>query len=96
VTSKGAIVAMSRCLARELGGDGICVNTLAPGLTTSEKVLSNPDWQGAVAEGIVASRAIKREQKPDDLIGTLIYLASTDSDFLTGQVVVVDGGSVTH
>ena len=96
VTSKGAVVAMARCLARELGNDNICVNTLAPGLTLSANVSANPDWQGSVAEGIVASRSIKRDQVPDDLTGTLIYLASGESDFVTGQVIVVDGGSVTH
>lgn len=96
VTSKGAVVAMTRCLARELGNDNICVNTLAPGLTLSASVSVNPDWQGAIAAGIVASRSIKRDQVPDDLTGTLIYLASADSDFVTGQVIVVDGGSVTH
>lgn len=96
VSSKGAIVAMSRCLARELGDDGICVNTLAPGLTLSANVLANPAWQGGVAAAIVASRAIKREQVPEDLCGTLVYLASSDSDFVTGQVILVDGGSVTH
>ncbi|QIM53170.1 SDR family oxidoreductase [Hydrogenophaga crocea] len=96
VTSKGAVVAMSRCLARELGKDNVCVNTLAPGLTLSANVSANPDWQGAIAAGIVASRSIQREQVPDDLTGTLIYLASADSDFVTGQVIVVDGGSVTH
>lgn len=96
VTSKGAVVAMARCLARELGNDNICVNTLAPGLTLSANVSANPDWQGAIAAGIVASRSIKRDQLPDDLSGTLVYLASGESDFVTGQVIVVDGGSVTH
>lgn len=96
VTSKGAIVAMSRCLARELGDDGIRVNTLAPGLTMSENVLANPAWKGVVAQNNVASRAIKREATPEDLLGTLIYLCSADSDFVTGQVIVIDGGSVMH
>lgn len=96
VTSKGAVVAMTRCLARELGNDHICVNTLAPGLTLSANVAANPDWQGSIAAGIVSSRSIKRDQVPDDLTGTLIYLASAESDFVTGQVIVVDGGSVTH
>lgn len=96
VSSKGAIVAMTRCLARELGNDNICVNTLAPGLTVSANVSANPDWQGAVGAGIIASRAFKRDQLPEDLTGTLVYLASADSDFVTGQVLVVDGGSVTH
>jgi NAD(P)-dependent dehydrogenase (short-subunit alcohol dehydrogenase family) len=96
VTSKGAIVAMSRSLARELGDDGIRVNTLAPGLTMSENVISNPAWQGGSTASTVASRAIKREAVPQDMSGTLIYLCSADSDFVTGQVLVVDGGAVMH
>lgn len=96
VSSKGAVVAMTRCLARELGNDNICVNTLAPGLTLSANVMANPDWGGDIGSGIVASRALKREQLPEDLSGTLVYLASSASDFVTGQVILVDGGSVTH
>jgi NAD(P)-dependent dehydrogenase (short-subunit alcohol dehydrogenase family) len=96
VTSKGAVLAMTRSMARELGDDGICVNTLAPGLILSEGVTQNAGWTGAVGESTVASRALKREGVPADLLGTLIYLASADSDFVTGQAVVVDGGSVMH
>jgi NAD(P)-dependent dehydrogenase (short-subunit alcohol dehydrogenase family) len=96
VSSKGAIVAMSRSLARELGDDGVRVNTLAPGLVNSENVLANPDFSGAAAQGTVNSRAIRRESTPEDLCGTLVYLCSADSDFVTGQVLVVDGGSVMH
>ncbi|TAL76893.1 MAG: 3-oxoacyl-ACP reductase FabG [Burkholderiaceae bacterium] len=96
VTSKGAIVAMSRSLARELGNDGIRVNTLAPGLVMSENVLKNPDWSAATSQKTVNTRAIKRDSTPQDLRGTLIYLCSTDSDFVTGQVLVVDGGAVMH
>jgi NAD(P)-dependent dehydrogenase (short-subunit alcohol dehydrogenase family) len=96
VTSKGAIVAMSRSLARELGDDGIRVNTLAPGLVMSENVLANPAWSDAAVQNTVASRAIKRESTPEDMCGTLIYLCSADSDFVTGQVLVVDGGAVMH
>lgn len=96
VTSKGAVLAMTRSLARELGDDGIRVNTMAPGLTMSENVKGNPAWQGAVSANNVASRALKRESTPEDLVGTLLYLASDASAFVTGQVVVVDGGSVMH
>ena len=96
VTSKGAVVAMTRALARELGDAGIRVNTLAPGLTASENTVANPAWQGVVAANNIASRAIKREVTPEDLCGTLVYLVSAESDFVTGQVVVVDGGSVMH
>lgn len=96
VTSKGAVVALTRAVARELGDDGILVNTLAPGLIMSEGVRNNPAWTGANVSGNVASRAIKREALPEDLVGTAIYLSSADSDFVTGQVLVVDGGSVMH
>ena len=94
VTSKGAIVALTRCLARELGPHNINVNAIAPGLTMSEGVLANPDMVGAPAEATKSSRAFKREQTPDDLTGTLIYLCSQDSDFVTGHTLVCDGGSV--
>lgn len=96
VSSKGAVVAMTRSMARELGDYGIRVNTLAPGLTASENTLSNPAWQGAVSANNIASRAIKREVTPEDLCGSLVYLVSQASDFVTGQVIVVDGGSVMH
>jgi NAD(P)-dependent dehydrogenase (short-subunit alcohol dehydrogenase family) len=94
VTSKGAIVAMSRSLARELGDDGIRVNTLAPGLVMSENVKNN--WAPGQVQGTVNSRAIKRELTPEDMCGTLVYLCSPESDFVTGQVLVVDGGAVMH
>jgi NAD(P)-dependent dehydrogenase (short-subunit alcohol dehydrogenase family) len=92
VTSKGAVVAMTRCLANELGKDGIRVNTLAPGLTLSENVRAN--WSESYIRANAASRALKTEATPEDLLGTLIYLCSQDSDFMTGQVLVVDGGAV--
>jgi NAD(P)-dependent dehydrogenase (short-subunit alcohol dehydrogenase family) len=96
VTSKGAIIAMTRALARELGEHGICVNTLAPGLVLSEQVLANKEMRDALTAPVLASRAIKRDQHSEDLIGPLLFLTSDDCAFMTGQAVVVDGGSVTH
>ena len=96
VTSKGAVVALTRAVARELGADGIRVNCIAPGLTLSDNVKSNPAWVSSLISGNTASRAIAREMVPEDLLGTLIYLCSSDSDFMTGQTIVADGGSVMH
>ena len=95
VTSKGAVLAMTRSMSREVGGYGICVNSLAPGLTMSEGVLRNEDsLEGRDAN--MHSRAFKRYQEPDDLTGAMLFLVSSDSDFMTGQCMVVDGGSVNH
>ena len=96
VTSKGAVLAMTRCLAREVGDDNICVNTLAPGLVMSENVLAQPNFDDAAVDANTATRALKRRQFPDDLVGAMLFLASSDSDFMTGQCMVVDGGSVNH
>jgi NAD(P)-dependent dehydrogenase (short-subunit alcohol dehydrogenase family) len=96
VTSKGAIVAMTRVMARELGADNICVNALAPGLTTSEGVINNPSYTDESLAANASSRALKRLQQPDDLVGAIVFLASHDSDFMTGQTMLVDGGSAMH
>ena len=95
VSSKGAIVAMTRSLAREVGDDGISVNAIAPGLTMSEKVLEDDQWT-TLQSGNVGSRAFKRDEVPEDLIGALLFFSSSDSDFVTGQTLVVDGGSAMH
>jgi NAD(P)-dependent dehydrogenase (short-subunit alcohol dehydrogenase family) len=95
LASKGAVVAMTRGMARELGSDGIRCNAIAPGLTMTEGIRSRND-AGAFMAATAATRAIRREQTPDDLVGALIFLASPDSDFMTGQTLVVDGGSVMH
>ena len=94
ITSKGALTAMTRALSRELGRSGICVNSLAPGLTLSSSILENDDHLEQTRQRVVASRAITRDAYPEDLIGALIFLASSDSDFVTGQTLAVDGGSV--
>lgn len=96
VTSKGAIVAMTRALARELGEHGIAVNTLAPGFTMSEAILSNVKHREAFSAPVIASRCFKRDQYPEDLVGALLFLATEQSAFMTGQLIVVDGGSVFH
>ena len=94
VASKGAIVAMTRAMARELGPDGVRVNCIAPGLVMTEgaTAVANANVQQAAID----TRSLKREQTPDDLIGALLFLASPESDFITGQTVVVDGGSAMH
>lgn len=91
--SKGAVIALTRCHARELGEKNIQVNAIAPGLTESEGLKANSGFDMARAPTI-ATRSIKREMLPEDLLGTLIYLASPDSDFVTGQTLNVDGGKI--
>ena len=92
VSSKGAVIALTRALAREVGDHGICVNCLAPGLTMSEAVAASDQFVGNRAANL-ANRAIKREETPEDLLGAMLYLCSPDSDFVTGQTLVVDGGA---
>ncbi len=77
-----------------LGEHGICVNTLAPGLILSDSILKNDAHLEGASESVLASRAIRRHGHPSDLIGALIFLASSDSDFVTGQTIAVDGGSI--
>jgi NAD(P)-dependent dehydrogenase (short-subunit alcohol dehydrogenase family) len=92
ISSKGAVIAMTRGLARELGKDRITVNSLAPGFTLSENVAKDPAHvqQG---ERTRLTRAIQRDETPDDLVGAVSFLASADAAFITGQTLVVDGGS---
>jgi NAD(P)-dependent dehydrogenase (short-subunit alcohol dehydrogenase family) len=95
VTSKGGIMAMTRALSRELGEHGIRVNTLAPGFTLSDTVQAeNPGHVATARERAVQQRALKRDEHPADLLGALVFLASADSDFITGQTLMVDGGNV--
>ena len=93
-TSKGGVVGFTRSLARELGEFGIRVNAIAPGFTLSgdnEKNISDERKQANVSQ-----RMLKRAEVPEDLVGTMIFLASDDSDFVTGQTILVDGGGSVH
>jgi NAD(P)-dependent dehydrogenase (short-subunit alcohol dehydrogenase family) len=98
VTSKAAIIGLTRALARELGDFGISVNTLSPGFTMSQASRDIMERAGAEAfeDVVVAAQCFKRAEQPDDLVGTMLYLASDLSSFMTGQIINVDGGWVTH
>lgn len=99
VASKGAVVAMTRVMARELGEDKICVNCIAPGLTASENMLrlyGKSEDAAQHGSGTVNSRCFKREELPEDITGALVFFCSAESDFITGQTLLVDGGSVLH
>jgi len=91
--SKGAVYTLTHALARALGPSGINVNAIAPGHTASEASLVQRDSEKAFKIGI-SERSIQRREEPADLVGTAVFLASADSDFITGQVIYVDGGSV--
>lgn len=94
VTSKAGVIGFSRTLAAELGPDNITVNCVAPGSTLSEE---DPDEKTVEFRSLAAkNRTLARLQKPEDLVGAIAFFASPDSDFITGQTLVVDGGSVYH
>ena len=94
VAAKVGIIGLSRCLAIELGGYGITVNVVTPGLTLTKPVLQ------AIPPELIATqpklRALKRDEQPEDLVGAVFFLASPDADFITGQIINVDGGKVKH
>lgn len=95
VTSKGGVIGFTRALARELGPDNIAVNAITPGLTISspqqERVLTPEQRQDRRKK-----RCFQRDQLPQDLVGTVLFLSSEDSDFITGQTINVDGGLNMH
>jgi len=93
VASKGAVIAMTRSMARELGSDGVTVNAVAPGLTLVEATEYVPSDRHQL---YVGGRALNRPQVPDDVCGTVIYLLSDAAAFVTGQLLAVNGGFVMH
>ena len=96
VASKGAVNAMTKALAKELGTADIRVNAVAPGFTLSDGVLENPHQLEKLQEISRQARVIQRDQHPDDIVGAVIFFASQDSAFVTGQTLVVDGGAYFH
>jgi len=96
VTSKGAIVAFTRALAKELGRDAIHVNCVAPGFTISAGVEEHPEVIEALRDVSVAARTLQRDQMPEDVVGAVVFLCTPDADFVTGQTMVIDGGQYFH
>jgi NAD(P)-dependent dehydrogenase (short-subunit alcohol dehydrogenase family) len=90
--SKASVHQITQVLARALGPSGICVNSIAPGLTATEAVMIQPDTEGMFA-GTIAGQCIKRREEPEDLVGAAVFLASDHADFVTGQMLIVDGGA---
>ena len=96
VTSKGAIVALTRALAKELGRDSIHVNCVAPGFTMSDGVKAQPEVVEKLRDVSIAARTIQRDQEPEDVVGAVVFLCSPAADFVTGQTMVIDGGQYFH
>ncbi len=90
--SKGAVMTLTRSLARALGRYNINVNCISPGYTLSEASLNMPGRTPEADEAMIRGRCFRRQQHPEDLVGTAVFLASDDADFITGQVITVDGG----
>jgi NAD(P)-dependent dehydrogenase (short-subunit alcohol dehydrogenase family) len=96
VTSKGAIVAFTRALAKELGKDRVLVNCVAPGFTMSAGVEAHPEVIEKLRDVSVSARTLQRDQVPDDVVGAVVFLCGPGSDFITGQSIVIDGGQTFH
>ena len=96
VTSKGAIVAFTRALAKELGKDGVLVNCVAPGFTISAGVEAHPEVIEKLRDVSVAARTLQRDQVPEDVVGAVVFLCSPGAGFVTGQTIVIDGGQYFH
>jgi NAD(P)-dependent dehydrogenase (short-subunit alcohol dehydrogenase family) len=96
VTSKGAIVAFTRALAKEVGRDAIHVNCVAPGFTISAGVEEHPEVIDALRDVSIAARTLQRDQTPEDIVGAVVFLCTPAADFITGQTMVIDGGQYFH
>jgi len=96
VASKGAVISMTRSLARELGPDNVTVNAISPGYMLSAGNFENPEFMQAQRQAAIASRALPRDGYEADIVGSVSFLASDDSAFISGQILAVDGGSVYH
>jgi len=94
VTTKAGIIGFTRTLAMEVGKDNICVNCIAPGSTLSEE--NADEALVKYRQAAAATRALQRMERPEDLVGAVAFFASSDSDFITGQTLVVDGGACLH
>jgi NAD(P)-dependent dehydrogenase (short-subunit alcohol dehydrogenase family) len=96
VTSKGAIVAFTRALAKELGKDNVLVNCVAPGFTMSAGVEANPEVVEKLRDVSVSARTLQRDQVPEDVVGAVVFLCGPGAGFVTGQTMVIDGGQYFH
>jgi NAD(P)-dependent dehydrogenase (short-subunit alcohol dehydrogenase family) len=96
VTSKGAIVALTRALAKELGADEVLVNCVAPGFTMSQGVRENPQVIEALRDVSISARTLQRDQQPEDVVGAVVFLCGPGATFVTGQTIVIDGGQYFH
>ena len=96
VTSKGAIVAFTRALAKELGKDDVLVNCVAPGFTMSAGVEAHPEVVEKLRDVSVAARTLQRDQLPEDVVGAVVFLCGPGATFVTGQTLVIDGGQTFH
>jgi NAD(P)-dependent dehydrogenase (short-subunit alcohol dehydrogenase family) len=93
VATKGAVLAMTKGLAKECGAHNVRVNCIAPGFVITDATKNRPvEWQ----QSFLKARAISREQRPDDLVGTALYLLSDLAAFVSGQTIVVDGGHIMY